>query len=99
MAGKREKPQDIVLMLRQVEVQQKPFKSVQETIRQIGGTVQICYRLQKGDCGMNGDQLDRMKELEIENSRLRRSVSDLTLNKLALTKAARATAGQRERNF
>jgi cell division protein FtsB len=39
--------------------------------------------------GMNRDQLKRLKELETENTRLRRAVSDLTLDKMILAEAAR----------
>ena len=91
MAGKREKPEDIVLKLRQVGVLQGQGKSVQEAIRQIGVTVQTYYRWRKEYGGMNRDQLKRLKELEVENQRLRRAVSDLTLDKLILTEAARGT--------
>jgi len=89
MAGKREKPEDIVLKLRQVEVLQGQGKSVQEAVRQIGVTVQTYYRWRKEYGGMNRDQLKRLNELETENQRLRRAVSDLTLDKMILTKAAR----------
>ena len=89
MAGKREKPEDIVLKLRQVEVLQGQGKSVQEAVRQIGVTVQTYYRWRKEYVGMNRDQLKRLKELEVENQRLRRAVSDLTLDKLILKEAAR----------
>ena len=89
MAGKREKPEDIVLKLRQVEVLQGQGKSVQEAVRQIGVTVQTYYRWRKEYGGMNRDQLKRLKELEVENQRLRRAVSDLTLDKMILTEAAR----------
>lgn len=89
MSGKREKPEDIVLKLRQVEVLQGQGKSVQEAVRQIGVTVQTYYRWRKEYGGMNRDQLKRLKELEVENQRLRRAVSDLTLDKLILTEAAR----------
>ena len=64
-------------------------KSVQEAVRQIGVTVQTYYRWRKEYGGMNRDQLKRLKELEVENQRLRRAVSDLTLDKLILTEAAR----------
>ncbi|SEN50556.1 Homeodomain-like domain-containing protein [Loktanella fryxellensis] len=47
MAGKREKPEDIVLKLRQVEVLQGQGKSIQEAVRQIGVTVQTYYRWRK----------------------------------------------------
>lgn len=98
MAGKQEKPEDIVLKLRQVEVLQGQGKSVQEAVRQIGVTVQIFYRWRKEYGGMNRDQLKRLKELEVENQLLRRAVSDLTLDKLILTEAARGTEGPRQRN-
>jgi putative transposase len=89
MAGKREKPEDIVLKLRQVEVLQGQGKSVQEAVRQIGVTVQTYYRWRKEYGGMSRDQLKRLKELEAENTRLRRAVSDLTLDKMILAEAAR----------
>ena len=44
MAGKREKPEDIVLKLRQVEVLQGQGKSVSESVLQIGVTIQTYYR-------------------------------------------------------
>ena len=88
MAGKREKPEDIVLKLRQVEVLQGQGKSVSEAVRQIGVTVQTYYRWRKDDGGMNRDQLKRLKELETENARLKRVVADLSLDKLILTEAA-----------
>ncbi|WOI35505.1 IS3 family transposase (plasmid) [Tritonibacter scottomollicae] len=88
MAGKREKPEDIVLKLRQVEVLQGQGSSVQEAVRQIGVTVQTYYRWRKQYGGMSRDQLKRLKELETENSRLRRAVSDLTLDKMILAEAA-----------
>jgi putative transposase len=89
MAGKQEKPEDIVLKLRQVEVLQGQGKSVQEAVRQIGVTVQAYYKWRKEYGGMSRDQLKRLKELETENTRLRRAVSDLTLDKMILAEAAR----------
>ena len=47
------------------------------------------YRLRKEYGGLKGDQVKRLKELETENTRLRRAVSDLTLDKLILTEAAK----------
>ena len=89
MAGKREKPENIVLKLRQVEVLQGQGKSVQEVVRQIGVTVQTYYRWRKEYGGMSRDQLKRLKELEAENTRLRRAVLDLTWDKMILAVAAR----------
>jgi len=89
MTGKREKPEDIVLKLRQVEVLQGQGRSTVEAVRQIGVTVQTYYRWRKEYGGMSRDQLKRLKELETENTRLRLAVSDLTLDKMILAEAAR----------
>ena len=89
MAGKRDKPEEIVSKLRQVEVLQGQGMSVAEAVRQIGVTQQTYYRWRRLYGGMGREQLKRLKELEKENQRLRRAVSDLTLDKLILTEAAR----------
>jgi len=89
MAGKREKAEDMVLKLLQVEVLQGQGMSVSEAVRQIGVTQQTLYRWRRQYGGMNRDQLKRLKELEKENGRLRRAVSALTLDKMILTEAAR----------
>ncbi|WP_339113243.1 IS3 family transposase [Thioclava sp. GXIMD2076] len=88
MAGKREKAEDIVMKLRQVEVLQGQGAKLADAVRQIGVTQQTYYRWRREFGGMNRDQLKRLKELEKENTRLRRAVSDLTLDKLILTEAA-----------
>jgi hypothetical protein len=88
MGGKREKLEDIVLKLRQVEVLQRQGKPLEDAVRQIGFTVQTYYRRSKEYGGMSRDQLKRLKLLESENTRLRRAVSDLTLDKMILTEAA-----------
>ena len=85
---KLEKPEDIVLKLRQVEVLQGQGKPLADAVRQIGVTVQTYYRWRKEYGGMSRDQLKRLKLLESENTRLRRAVSDLTLDKMILTEAA-----------
>lgn len=89
MAGKRDKPEDVVFKLRQVEVLQGQGMAIADAVRQIGVTVQTYYRWRKEYGGMSRDQLKRLKELEAENQRLRRAVSDLTLDKMILTEAAR----------
>ncbi len=88
MAGKREKPEDIVAKLRQVEVLQGQGMTIAEAVRQIGVTQQTYYRWRKQYGGMNRQQLKRLKELEKENQRLRKAVSDLTLDKMILAEAA-----------
>jgi hypothetical protein len=53
-------------------------------VRQIGVPVQTYYRWRKECGGISRDQLKRLNELEEENTRLRRAVSDLTLDKMIL---------------
>ena len=89
MAGKRDKPEEIVMKLRQVEVLQGQGVPIADAVRQISVTQQTYYRWRKQYGGMIRDQLKRLKELETENQRLRRAVSDLTLDKLILKEAAR----------
>lgn len=64
-------------------------KSVAEAVRSIGVSEQTYYRWWADYGSMKLDQVKRLKELELENTRLRRAVSDLTLDKLILTEAAR----------
>ena len=89
MAGKRETPEDIVTKLRQIEVLQSQGMAIADAVRQVGTTQQTYYRWRKLYGGMGRAQLKRLKELEKENQHLRRAVSDLTLDKLILTEAAR----------
>ncbi|GAD55793.1 transposase-like protein [Limimaricola variabilis] len=89
MGGKREKPEDIVLKLRQIEVLHSQGMPVADAVRQVGITQQSYYRWRRQYGGMSRSQLKRLKELEKENQRLRRAVSDLTLDKLILAEAAR----------
>ncbi|MDH3669193.1 MAG: IS3 family transposase [Paracoccaceae bacterium] len=89
MSGKRPKPEEIVSKLRQVEVLQGQGMPIADAVRQIGITQQTYYRWRKLYGGMGREQLKRLKELEKENLRLRRAVSDLTLDKLILEEAAK----------
>ena len=89
MAKKVHKPEDIVLKLRQVDVLHSQGMTMADAIRQIGVSEVTFYRWRKEYGGMKTDQLKRLKELEKENERLRRAVSDLTLDKLILTEASK----------
>ena len=75
--------------LRQVDVLISQGQSAADAIRQIGVTEVTYYRWRREFGGLKGDQVRRLKELEQENARLRRAVSDLTLDKLILTEAAK----------
>ena len=83
------KPEEIVAKLRQVDVLTSQGQSVSEAIRSIGVSEVTYYRWRQEFGGLKSDQVKRLKALETENNRLRRAVSDLTLDKLILQEAAR----------
>ena len=87
--AKRHKPEEIIAKLRQVEVMTGQGTSMADAIRSIGVTEVTYYRWRSEYGGMKLDQMKRLKELEVENTRLRKAVSDLTLDKLILKEAAR----------
>jgi len=89
MAKKIYKPEEIVAKLRQVDVLHSQGMSMADAIRQISVSEVTFYRWRKEYGGLKADQLKRLKELEKENARLRRAVSDLTLDKMILSEAAR----------
>jgi transposase-like protein len=89
MPRKRHKPEEIVAKLRQVDVLVSQGQSVADAVRAIGVTEVTYYRWRQEYGGLRSDQVRKMKELETENARLRRAVSDLTLDKMILAEAAR----------
>ncbi|WP_421702160.1 IS3 family transposase [Aliiroseovarius sp.] len=88
MGINRHKPEEIVTKLRQVEVLCGQGMPRVDAIRQVQITEQTFYRWRKQYGGMGTDQLKELKRLQKENDRLRRAVSDLTLDKLILSEAA-----------
>jgi putative transposase len=84
MGRKHHKPEEIVAKLRQVEVLSGQGKSMAEAVRAIGVTEPIFYRWRAEYGGLKLDRVRRLKLQEQENGRLRRTVSDLTLEKLIL---------------
>ena len=88
-ANKRHKPEEIVTKLRQVEVLAGEGMARIDVIRQVCIVEQTYYRWRKQYGGMGTAQLKDLKRLQKENERLRRAVSDLTLDKLILTEASR----------
>jgi len=89
MPRKGHKPEEIVAKLRQADVLISRGQSVGDAVRAIGVTEVPYYRWRQEFGGLTTDQVKRMKELEAENARLRRAVSDLTLDKMILAEAAR----------
>ncbi|EKU75569.1 hypothetical protein HMPREF9718_00627 [Sphingobium yanoikuyae ATCC 51230] len=89
MPSKKHKPEEIIGKLREVEIVLAQGASTAEACRRIGVSEQTYYRWRKEYGGLKTDQARRMKDLEKENQRLRRAISDLTLDKLILQEAAR----------
>lgn len=89
MPRKRYKPEEIVAKLRQVDVLASQGIGVADAIRQIGVSEVTYYRWRQEFGGLKTEQVRRLKDLETENARLRRAISDLTLDKLILQEAAR----------
>jgi transposase-like protein len=97
MARKRYKPEEIVAKLRQVDVLVSQGQNMVDAIRQIGVSEVTYYRWRQEFGGLKSEQVKRLKDpiqysvtpVRRENSRLRKAVSDLTLDKLILQEAAR----------
>ena len=89
MAKKRYKAEDIIHKLREADVLLAQGKPVAEVCRTLGVTDVTYYRWRKEYGGLKIEQAKRLKELEQENARLRKAVSDLTIDKLILSEIAK----------
>ena len=89
MPRKIHKAEEIVSKLRQVDVLMSQGTAVADAVRSIGVTQVTYYRWRREYGGLQMDQVKRMKGMELENQRLRKAVSDLTLDKLILVEAAK----------
>ena len=87
-ARKKYSPEQIVAILRQIEVEVANHKPIGQACREAGITEQTYYRWRKEYGGLKLEQARRMKELEKENARLRRLVTELSLEKQVLKDAA-----------
>lgn len=89
MPKKRHKPEEIVAKLRQVDVLTSQGQTVSDAVRSIGVTEVTYYRWRQEYGGLKSDQVRKLKDLEAENTRLRKAVADLTLDKMILAEAAK----------
>ena len=87
MKRKRYSVEQIIGKLREAEVLLSQGRSVKEVSRELGVTEQTYYRWRKEYGGLKDSQARRLKELERENSRLKKAVADLTLDKVILKEA------------
>ena len=89
MAKKRYRPEEVIGKLREADVLISQGKKVVDVIKALGVTDVTYYRWRQEFRGMSVSQTKRLKELEKENERLRKAVSDLTLDKMILKEAAK----------
>ena len=87
--GKRKTPEQIINYLREAEVLLAQGLTIPQVCKRIGISPHSYYRYRREYGGLKVNQAKRLKELEKENARLRRAVSDLTLDKLILSEAAK----------
>ena len=88
MKQKRFKAEQIVIMLREAEIQLAKGLDIAEVCRTLGISEQTYYRWRKEYGGLKVDQAKKMKSLEKENARLKKIVADLTLDNSILKEAA-----------
>jgi len=88
MPNKRYKPEQIVNLLRKIEVEIANGKTTPQAARDAEITTQTYYRWRREFGGLKLDQAKRLKELEKENSRLKRLVAELSLEKQVLREVA-----------
>ena len=89
MPRKGHSAEQIISILRQVEVEQSKGKSVEEACREAQVAPHTYYSWRKKYGGLKQDQAKRLKDLEKENNRLKRLVADLTLDKQMLQEVAK----------
>jgi transposase-like protein len=87
MSRKRYTPEQIIGILRKAEVVLAQGTKVAEMCRDLGVSEQTYYRWRKEYGGMKISQAKRLKDLERENTRLKKAVADLILDKLILQEA------------
>jgi transposase-like protein len=89
MARKHYTAEQIIKKLREAEVLVNQGKRVEEICRKLGVSDVTYYRWRKEYGGMQVEQAKRLKDLEKENSRLKKLVADLSLDKAILKEASR----------
>lgn len=88
MSRKRHTPEQIIAKLREAEVELGRGMRMMEVCRKLGVTEQTYYRWRNEFGGMKRDQAKRLKELEKENTRLKKLLADAELDKAILREAA-----------
>ena len=91
MSRKRYSAEEIINKFHEAEVLQSKGETIAEVVRQLGVSEMTYYKWRKEYGGLRVDQAKRLKELEHENSQLRKVVADLTIDNSILKDAARGS--------
>ena len=89
MARKKFTPEEIIQHLRTVELEQGKGTSQEEACRKVGITVTTLIRWKKEYGGLRVDQARRLKDLELENQRLKKLVADLSIDNQILKEVSK----------
>jgi transposase-like protein len=89
MPRKKYTPEEIIQILRTVEIEQAKGVSQEEAAKRSGITVVTLGRWKKEFGGLRVDQAKRLKELEQENARLKKLVADISIDNQILKEAAK----------
>lgn len=101
--GKRYKPEQIVNLLREIEVLMTNGKTLQESCKQAGISDKSYYRWRRIYGGLKVDQARKFKEIEAENTRLKKLVAEISLREAMLKEVVKGNdsalpdAGRRQR--
>jgi len=88
MSQKRHSPEQIINKLRQAEVELAKGATVAQACKKIGVTDHTYYRWRAEYGGMRVDQAKRLKQLEKENSQLKKLLAEQALDNAILKEAA-----------
>ena len=92
MVRKSFTPEQVINKLREAEVLLSQGTTLAIVLKKIGVSDATYYRWRKEFGGMRIEQAKRLKELEVENTRLKKLVADLSLDKAILVEAARGNS-------
>jgi transposase-like protein len=89
MKRKRHSPEQVIRKLREADEDLAAGRTVEEVCKKLGVTTNTFYRWKQQYGGVQGNELKRLRELEKENTRLKKALADLTLDKQILQEALR----------
>ncbi len=87
MAGKKHSPEQIIAKLREAEAELNAGQTIGQVVQKLAISEQTFHRWRNQYGGMKAEAAKKLKELEVENLRLKKAVADLTLDKQILKEA------------